>query len=102
MSHKPILPNDKQQTPLLRVSEMSQRRRTLRRCGYVIFVLLLIAVELLLSACQTQPTVQCEVQKPVTMPALSQPLPSESYSISAATAIEAWRKLLIDTPATSK
>lgn len=63
---------------------------------------LLTVVVLLLSGCHTQPNRPCEKPAPVTMPALSEPLPSVNYSLQAQENIEAWQKKLDATSPTSK
>lgn len=68
----------------------------------VLFVTKLLVVASLLSACQTPPQRPSAEPKPVTLPALTQPLPKISYSVSAGNDIEAWRKLLTGTSTTSK
>ena len=87
MSHKSILPNDKPSTPLSSVKELSQKRKTLRRVGLLICVCLLMALELLLSACTTLPQPPCLPVALPSAPALSEPPPSVSYS-------EQWRRLV--------
>ena len=63
-------------------------------------MLMLCAV--LLSGCQTLRTAPCAPPEIPKIPALSQPLPSESYSTQASKNIVAWQKRLDGTPATSK
>jgi hypothetical protein len=57
----------------------SQTRRIARLCVSVGSGLMLLLVVWLLSACQTLPAVPCEAPKPITPPALSQVLPSQTY-----------------------
>lgn len=66
------------------------------------YAVLLTAVVLLLSACTTQPQQPCERLMPITLPALSEPLPSVNYSLQAQTNIETWQKKLGATSLTSK
>ena len=68
----------------------------------LIYGALLTAVVLLLSGCHTPPIKPCERPAPVTMPALSEPLPPVNYSLSVQRNIEAWEKRLRATSATSK
>lgn len=68
----------------------------------LIYVVLLTAVVLLLSGCHTLPNKPCERPAPVTMPALSEPLPPVNYSISVQRDIETWEKRLRATSPTSK
>lgn len=68
----------------------------------LIYGALLTTVVLPLSGCHTQPIKPCERPAPVTMPALSEPLPPVNYSLSVQRNIEAWEKRLRATSATSK
>lgn len=78
--------SDLQQRRLFGVLRRSSQRRMQRRFVSVICAMMLLALVLLLSGCQTPPTQQCETQPLPTEPALSEPVPSVSYS-------EQWRKL---------
>lgn len=66
------------------------------------YVVLLTAVVLLLSGCQTQPQQPCERPAPITRPVLSEPLPSVAYSLTAQKNIETWQKKLAATSTTSR
>jgi len=102
MNNRNWLTSNARQRQLFGNLRRSSQHRARLRLGWLLCAGMLMALALLLSACTTPPTPPCEVQKPPTPPALSQPMPSESYSVSAARAIEAWRKLLMGTPAMSK
>lgn len=77
-------------------------RRMLPPDACLVFVVMLTGLVLLLSACQTPPPKPCEKPAPVTMPALSEPMPSATYSLSAASDTRRWLKRVTDTSATSK
>lgn len=68
----------------------------------LIYAVLLTAVVLLLSGCQTQPIKPCEMPARVTKPALSEPLPSVNYSLQVQKNTETWEKRLRATSPTSK
>lgn len=68
----------------------------------LVCAVMLMALVLLLSACQTLPPKPCEKPAPATMPALSEPMPSVTYSLSAASDTRRWLKRVTDTSATSK
>ena len=57
---------------------------------------------MLLTGCAHNQTPPCKAPEAVMMPALSQALPPQSYSISAANDIRSWGLRLTDTPATLK
>ncbi len=84
------------------VSTTLSTHKTRRYSASVWFVMRLLMVASLLSACHVLPKKPSAEPKPVTLPALTQPLPKVSYSISAGNDIEAWRKLLTGTSTTSK
>ena len=62
---------------------------------------ILILLVLLLSACATTPKPLCEMPPPSPLPALTEPLPSESYSTQWRQLVESLRKKLIITSTTS-
>lgn len=68
----------------------------------LVYAVMLMGVVLLLSACRTLPSKPCEKPAPVMMPALSEPLPSVNYSLSAQQDIESWAKKLRAMSPTSK
>lgn len=62
----------------------------------------LLLIVLTSSGCCTKPVQQpCAPLPPVLMPALSEPLPSVDYSITAAKTIKTWANALTATSATS-
>jgi hypothetical protein len=63
---------------------------------------ILIALVLVLTSCATKSIEPCVMPPPPLMPALSEPLPSESYSLQVQKAIESWRRKLIAIPLTSE
>ena len=63
---------------------------------------ILIALVLLFTACATTPKPLCEMPPPSPLPALTEPLPSESYSTSWRKLVESLRGRLTATSATSK
>lgn len=62
---------------------------------------ILIALVLLFTACATTPKPLCEMPPPSPLPALTEPLPSESYSTQWRQLVESLRKKLIITSTTS-
>ena len=65
-------------------------------------VLIVIALLLSLGGCATQSTVPCKPQAPIQLPALSEPLPSVTYSQSWAALEQSLRKKLIESTQTGK
>ncbi len=63
---------------------------------------MLMPAAMLLTGCASNPTLPCKTPEPLMLPALSQPLPKQSYSISAQESIKRWQGLLTPTPATSQ
>ena len=57
---------------------------------------------MLLTACAHNQTPPCKAPEPPMMPALSQPMPKQSYSLSAQQSFKRWQGMLTDTPATLK
>jgi len=55
---------------------------------------------MLLTACAHNQTQPCPAPEAVTMPVLSQPMPKQSYSLSAQQSFKRWQGMLTDTPAT--
>lgn len=55
---------------------------------------------MLLTACAHNQTQPCPAPATVTMPALSQPMPKQSYSLSAQQSLQRWQGLLTGTPQT--
>lgn len=91
------------QRRLLGVRMRSSKRRMQRKLVTVICVLLLVLLVTSVSGCGwslRKPNDDSQVFPP--KPALSEPIPSVTYSTSAQSDIQAWRKKLTDTPTTSK
>ena len=84
------------------VKKLSLLRRTNLKLGLAAFAWTLMLLALLLTGCGHQPTLPCETQPSPKMPALSEPLPSVSYSISVGERIKNWGLSLTGTPQTSK
>lgn len=95
------LTSDSAQRRLSAVRTTSSRRKALRQSVQWICVVLLMAAVLHLSACTTLPPAPCEPPVLPRPPALSEPLPSVSYSEQWRQLAETWRKKLTDTPTTS-
>ncbi len=55
---------------------------------------------MLLTGCAHNQKQPCKAPEVVTMPALSQPMPKQSYSLSAQQSFKRWQGMLTDTPAT--
>ncbi len=64
--------------------------------------LLLMLLAMSLTACGTRQARPSEMPEIPPPPALTEPLPSEPYSISARRDMAHWRQKLTDTPPTSK
>lgn len=67
-----------------------------------IYAVILLLIVMLLAGCHTQPTAPCVEPALPTKPALRQPLPKESYSISVERDLSRWQQMLTVTPPTSK
>ena len=78
---------------VLALSLLKMWRANARLCC----VLTLTAPVMLLTACAHNPPAPCKEPEPVTMPALSQPLPKQSYSLNAQQSFKRWQGLLTDT-----
>ena len=102
MSSKFWMLNDGPQPRLYAIRKRSLLRKVKRHAGLLICAGTLLALGLLLTGCAPQPIRPCETQPPVSMPALSEPLPSVSYSISVGQRIKNWGLSLTGTPQTSK
>ena len=61
-----------------------------------------LPVALLLTACASPSMQPCLTPTPIQMPALTQPLPSVSYSLTAAQRIQSWQARATGTSLTSK
>lgn len=62
----------------------------------------LLALGTLLSGCAAPLPARSLPPAPVTMPVLSEPMPSVSYQLNASKSISRWQKLLTDIPPTFK
>ena len=102
MSSKFWMLNDGPQPRLYAIRKRSLLRKVKRHAGLLICAGTLLALGLLLTGCAPQPIRPCETQPPVSMPALSEPLPSVSYSIQCGSAYQNWGLSLTGTPQTSK
>ena len=89
--------SDLRQRRLFGALRQSSKLRAQRRFVSAIFAMTLLALVLLLSACTTQPQQPCETPQFPTQPALSEPLPSVTYSEQWRLLAEAWRKKLTGT-----
>ena len=77
-------------------------RRTARDSVKASYAWMLLPLALLLPGCAAQPTVQCRQPEPTPLPALTQALPSEPYSLTSAARIRNWQALVTGTSQTSK
>jgi hypothetical protein len=89
--------SDWQQRGLSGALKQSSQRRVQRRFAVLLCGVMLMGLVLLLSACTTQPQQPCAMQPFPTQPALSEPLPLESYSEQWRKLAEAWQKKLTGT-----
>jgi ABC-type phosphate transport system substrate-binding protein len=92
---------DLRQRRLFGALRQSSKLRARRRFGLLLLGVTLLALVLLLSACTTQPQQPCEMQPLPMRPALSEPLPSVSYSSKVQSDTEAWAKRVTGTSQTS-
>lgn len=90
------------QRQIYAASTTESEARMQRWLGRLCFAGTLLALVGLLSGCHPQLIQPCEMPKLPTPPALSEPMPSVSYSTSAQADIQAWQKRLIASPATGK
>ena len=102
MSPKSWTPNEKYISSIKLDHLRWRLRKTPRALGMSVCGLMLMLPGALLSGCHHLPTQPCDLPAPVSMPALSQPLPPVNYSISARDSIKSWAKTLTDTSTTSK
>lgn len=80
----------------------SSLHRTLLAQGRLLCAVMLIPPVLLFTGCGTKPMQPCFLPEPITLPALSEPLPQQSYSLRAAEDIRTWGLRLTDTSPISK
>ena len=102
MSSKFWTLNDGPQPRLYAIRKRSLLRKVKRHAGLLLCAGMLLVLGLLLTGCAPQPIRPCETQPPVSMPALSEPIPSESYSSQWKRLAEEWRKKLGFTPMTQE
>ena len=102
MQNRNWLTSDFQQRRLFASLRRHSKRRTYQRLVLLACVVTLMVFVPLLSGCHTLPTPPCEQQPLPMKPALSEPLPSESYSMQAQKNIQTWQKKLDATPTTSR
>ena len=81
------------------VAALSLRKMRRAHARLLCAVMLTVPV-MLLTGCAHNPTPPCKAPEAVTMPALSQPMPKQSYSLSAQQSFKRWQGMLTDTPAT--
>lgn len=94
MSSKFWTLNDGPQPRLYAIRKRSLLRKVKRHAALLICAGMLLAVVMLLSGCHTQPIRPCETQPPVSMPALTLPPNSRSYSWNAAEIMKKWQEML--------
>lgn len=75
----------------------SQRHKEDRRIALLLFVWAVIFLAVNLSACATKSVPLAEEQQKTPLPAITQPIPSEPYSLSAATLFKKWQEMLTGT-----
>lgn len=102
MLNKFLRTKEPQQRQISGDSTTPSPHKTKRLRGWLFYAAMQIVAVGHLSACQTLLTQPCEPVKPLMPPALSEPLPSVSYSVSAGQRIKTWAQLLTDTPQTLK
>jgi len=102
MSSKFWMLNDGPQPRLYAIRKRSLLRKVKRHAALLCCAGMLLALGLLLTGCAPQQIRPCETQPPVSMPALSEQMPSESYSSQWKKLAEEWRKKLTFTHQTSK
>ena len=76
------------------VRKLSLLRRTKLKLGLAACAWMLMGLVLLLTGCAWPPPKPCEQPPLPTQPALSEPIPSESYSSQWKKLAEEWRKKL--------
>ena len=66
------------------------------------YALMLLPLSLLLTSCAQPSPILCRETTPVVMPALTEPLPKQSYSLSVSESFSRWQKSLTGMSQTSK
>ena len=80
-----------------RHKRLLRRQRALLLCGWLLLVLVM-----LVAGCASPQLPPCDPLPTFPMPALTQPLPLQPYSIAAQESFKHWQKSLTDMPAMSK
>lgn len=101
MLNRHWLTSDLQQRRLFDARKSSLQRRAQRLAARLFFGAMLMALVLHLSACHSLPNRPCEMPQLPMQPALSQPLPSVTYSKQVQSNTEAWAKRVTGTSTTS-
>lgn len=81
---------------------MLLQRRMLKQLATWFLLGTLAGVVALLSACMHQPIKPCETQLPATMPVSVEPVPSETFSVSAQKFFKEWQRRVTGSPQTEK
>ena len=102
MSNRLYAPHETQPRQLSGGRITSSLRKAKRHCVSAVLGLMLLAVVMLLGGCHTLPSRPCEMPPLPTPPALSEPLPSQTYSSRVRSDTEAWEKRVTGTSTTSK
>jgi len=104
MNTRPVwLPRGQQRSKQRLTHKNESLQLEMRRSAVRLYfaVMLIVLLSLLLGCASRLPPLVVHTPPP-SMPALSTPLPSVSYSETAATDIEGWRQRVMDMPTTSK
>lgn len=80
----------------------SAQRKRVRQLAQYSFALMLLLWVMLAMGCASKPQIPCEPLPPTPPYVLTQPLPSQSYLLTAQQRMESWLKRLNGTPSTSK
>lgn len=90
------------QKQIYETQRTSSRRRTQRQLVLASCAWMLLGLALLLTGCGHQSQLLCPEPTTTLQPALTQPIPLESYSISVGQRIKSWGLSLTGTPPMSK
>ena len=80
----------------------SQQRKTMRRIAGWLCVLMLAGLVMSAMGCASKPPIPCEVLPVMPLPALTEPLPSVSYSERLSQSLLRWQSVLTDIQMTQK